>query len=267
VEILQAINLILGESDFYVFLGIHTEMIYRAIDAHYAADGRPPEPRFEETYLQKIVQLPFHLPETPEEQRASFVAGLFSDAAREDALEGGSAGPATSTDTPKPLRLEWDRDVLIAPDVAPKPVEDTPIELQAFLDFLPYLEDNPHEIKRLVNLHRFVKIVLQQEGRRPASIEIQRKLIKWLIFCDRWPDLVEEVLVYVRKNPGSANPIAEKLANVEPEAGEFAGKAGPDDVLTANDLAPDGPLAHAASISHLVIWESAVEHPAHTPTP
>jgi KAP family P-loop domain len=255
VEILQAINLLLGESEFYVVLGIHTEMVYRAIEAHYTADGRLPEPRFAEIYLQKIVQLPFHLPRTPDEKRASFVAGLFSDAARKGALDSSGAADAT---TAAAAPLVWDRTALREPDTAPPtPVMDTPIELQAFLDLLPYLGDNPREVKRLVNIHRFVKIVLQREG-RPATTEIQRKLVKWLVFCDRWPDLVDDVLEYARANPGSPNPILE-VARTDAEARDFAGRTGPEDELRAEDLAPDGPLAHAASISHLVVWRSAVE--------
>jgi hypothetical protein len=275
VDILQAINLLLGESDFYVILGIHTEMVYRAINAHYAIDGQPPEPRFAETYLQKIVQLPFHLPRTPDDKRASFVAGLFSAKAQADTLKRGDDGPGTSAEAP-PLLWDWDLHALGVPDTTPMHVEDTLDELQAFLDLLPFLEDNPREVKRLVNIHRFVKIILQREG-RPTSTPDQRKLVKWLIFCDRWPDLVHKVLEHAQdhtscKNPIGGNPSCEHpfalAAGTEAaELQRFAAGTGSndvltddvltDDVLTAKDLAPGGPLDHAASISHLVVWRSA----------
>jgi hypothetical protein len=266
MEILQAINLILGESDFYVFLGIDTQMIYRAIDTHYASGSRAPLGRgFADKYLQKIVQLPFYLPETPENQRASFIADLFSEAAREGAPDSASArkGAPDSPSTVSALLaakqefLPWNRKALSNPLVAPPtPVQDTPSELAAFLDFLPYLSDNPREVKRLVNIHRFVKIILQGQGRPVPEEETQRKLVKWLILCDRWPDLVDEALEYARKDRGNPNPIA-SLANLDSQARDFAGKTSPDDVLTADDLAPHGRLAQAASISHLIAWKSA----------
>lgn len=264
MEILQAINLILGESDFYVFLGIDTEMIYRAIDAHYAADSRAPlGRRFAEEYLQKIVQLPFYLPETPENQRASFVAGLFSRAAREGAPDSeaatesaaDSANAASAPSAANREPLHWDRRALGNPNAAlPTAAQDTPFELKAFRDFLPYLSDNPREVKRLVNIHRFVKIVFQGQG-RPVQEETQRQLVKWLIFCNRWPHLVEEALEYARNYPDSTNPIA-NLEKVDFKV-EFAGKTSP--VLTAGDLAPQGLLAQAASISYLIAWKGATE--------
>jgi hypothetical protein len=265
MEILQAINLILGESDFYVFLGIDTEMIYRAIDAHYDSGGSSLGQGFADKYLQKIVQLPFYLPETPVNQRASFIADLFSEASREGTPDSPAARKAGS-DSPSAASallaaklefLPWNLKALGDPLVAPPtPVQDTWSELTAFIDFLPYLSDNPREVKRLVNIHRFVKIVLQGQGRPVPEQETQRKLVKWLIFCDRWPNLVDEALEYAGNNCGDPNPIA-NLENLDSQARDFAGKTGPDDVLTADDLAPHGPLAQAASISHLIVWKSA----------
>ena len=262
MEILQAINLILGESKFYVFLGIDTEMIYRAIiDACRTAYGAAPVGRrFAETYLQKIVQLPFHLPETPEDQRASFVTDMFSMAARESTPD--NTGSGSERPDGKKEFLRWDRGVLGDPGLAaPTRAEDTLSELQAFLDFLPDLSDNPREIKRLVNMHRFVKIVLQGQGRPAPTNKDQRKLVKWLIFCDRWPDLIDKVLKNEKPEPRSENPIAD-LAGPDSEAGKFASQITKDDVLTVDDLAPGGPLAQAAWISHHIVWKSAASHAA-----
>jgi predicted KAP-like P-loop ATPase len=40
MEVLQAIMLILGDSKFFVVLGMDTEMIYRAVRAHYTSTTR-----------------------------------------------------------------------------------------------------------------------------------------------------------------------------------------------------------------------------------
>ncbi|RMH80187.1 MAG: hypothetical protein D6681_18730, partial [Calditrichaeota bacterium] len=79
MEILQAINLILARSEFFVFLGMDTKMIHRAIYLHYSKNGEVPlEEGFQENYLRKIVQLSFHLPPIPEEKRFGLVRRLFS---------------------------------------------------------------------------------------------------------------------------------------------------------------------------------------------
>jgi len=255
VEILQAINVVLGESECYVFLGIDARMIHRAIEAHYAGVGRPLDPDFADTYLEKIVQLQFHLPASSRAQRKTFVASLFSDATRRGTSEDGKDEATEVT------AAQWNRDKLRSPEThIPKPVPDTPLELEAFLEFQNYLDDNPREIKRLVNVHRFVKIVLQKEGRPPPE-DMQRKLVIWLVFCVRWPDLYEKVLAHARDIPQSGNCIAEALAVDDVNLKAFADRAGPDDVLTAGDLAPEGPLALAASISQSVRWKSVPASP------
>lgn len=250
VEVLQATNLIVGASDCYVFFGIDAEMIYRAIEAHYGADGRPLKPRFAERYLEKIVQLPFNLPEASREQRADFVASLFSDAARQEASTPG--GDASGSPKVLPPELDWNHAHLQTPELyLPRPVPDTGTELRAFLEFQARLDDNPRELKRLVNVHRFVKIVLARQG-RPATEDMQRKLVMWLMFCARWPDLYPDVLKYARDHAGCADCIAAL------DLGDAGAKAFPGDVaLTATDLADEGPLALAASISQSVQWRTA----------
>jgi len=264
MEVLQAINLILGESSFYVVLGIDTAMIYRAIESHYGGDDRPLPPRFAETYLQKIVQLPFHLPETNPAERSGFVARLFSDAAREaiHASEESGESPELPVAPRSEEELEWNRGALLQPHVRMREqlVEDTATELRAYFDYQAYLADNPRELKRLVNVHRFVKIVLQQEG-RPPSPELQRKLVKWLVFCARWPDLVDDVLAQARDYPTKRDCLTLAVAGI-PGAQEFAALDGTGDLLTPFDLAPEGTLAKAASISHPIVWDTAVRTPA-----
>lgn len=114
-----------------------------------------------------------------------------------------------------------------------------------------------------MNIHRFVKIVLQGQGRPAPTESDQRKLVKWLIFCDRWPDLIDKVLESVKdEDKPSENPIAD-MADPDSEAGKFASQITEDDVLTADDLASDGALAQAASISHhVIVWKSAASHAA-----
>ncbi|MCI0696865.1 KAP family NTPase [candidate division KSB1 bacterium] len=257
MEILQAINLILGNSEFFVFLGMDTEMIHRAIRVHYRQNqaDEPLPADFPENYLRKIVQLSFHLPETPPEKRFTLVSTLFSASARreleqqlerDEKPETGETGQAETTADgflpfdltllQKPIRQEL------------KEVEDTAEELAAFGDYQEFLEDNPREIKRLVNVHRLVKIILQREG-ITWPVERQRKLVKWLIFCARWPELIDDLLVETKKDLAALNPLEQlldKLA-ITPAEGkafqEIKAFAGHLDILSPADIDADFSLA------------------------
>jgi hypothetical protein len=249
MEILQAIHLILGQSDFYVLLGIDTVMIYRAIEAHYPeGEGRRPlESDFPERYLRKIIQLPFHLPETSTTD--VFLKNLFSKPAQTALETSGREETETQTDAAAGGAFAYDLGTLTAPVVQVlREVEDTPDELQAFLDFRRFCADNPRELKRLVNVHRLVKILLQRPD-APLPEESRRKLVKWLVFCAAWPDLVDDALRVARDDPKRSDP----LAAFSDRIGKFAGHVDERDVLNAEDLAPGGLLALAASLTNLVL--------------
>jgi hypothetical protein len=259
MQILQAINLILGENEFYVFLGIDTAMIHRAIASHYVdRGGQPLAKNFPESYLRKIIQLQFHLPASDANARTDFLQRLFSPSARKDrAVEGASADETTvSVDDSSVGRLTWDSgNIVPLVEHVFKPVEDTPEELHAFEDYHQFVNDNPRELKRLINVHRFVKILIE-----PAELSLteanQRKLVKWLIFCSRWHELVDDVLEFAERNPGSKNCIA-GIARGRPTEErallrEFAATTDKDDPLSADDLLNPAWLMRAAKISQLV---------------
>lgn len=279
MEILQAINLILGNSDFFVFLGMDTEMIYRAIRSHYGDESLPQD--FPEDYLRKIIQLSFHLPEIPPDKRFALVTTLFSARAQEGfkgRLGMGQPPGASGETIPLGVATEpWLFDLshvqeLAAPE--PEPVEDTPDELMAYQDYREFLEDNPREIKRLVNIHRLVKILVQ---RRDTSwpAERQRKLIKWLIFCTRWPDLIDDVLARVKQSPAASNCLEDVAAGLD--AGQVRAyhrlkqlSGLPMDRLSAQDIDED--FRQAAQVSQLVreaiaSHTSAPEQSAAAPRP
>jgi hypothetical protein len=257
MEILQAINLILGSSEFFVFLGMDTEMIHRAIRVHYRKNqtDEPLPVDFPENYLRKIVQLSFYLPEIPPEKRFTLVGTLFSAAARRELeqqlvtqtarleetenlgeVAADGALPFDLTGVQKPIRQELAE------------VEDTAEELAAFGDYQKFLEDNPREIKRLVNVHRLVKIILQREGITwPA--DRQRKLVKWLIFCARWPELIDDLLTEAKNYltaPNLLNQLLDKLAPTPAETKAFQeieAFASHLDILSSADIDEDFSLA------------------------
>ena len=86
-------------------------------------------------------------------------------------------------------------------------VQDTKDELDALNAFREFLTDNPRELKRLVNVHRLVKILLLRPD-APPTVEQQRKLVAWLVFCARWPGLVDDVLRCAADDPEEPNCVA-----------------------------------------------------------
>ncbi len=266
MEMLQAINLILGASDFFVLLGIDTEMLYRAIRSYYT-ENQPehslPE-NFPENYLRKIIQLPFHLPEFPTGVRFSLVRNLFSPDAQlefqrhEDDKKIEEVIASSPPEEEMEETLHYDLSVLRELSIQElEPVEDTVAELAAYGDYQKFLDDNPREVKRLVNVHRLVKILLQMRHANVVWPEHQqRKLVKWLIFCARWPHLIDDVLRFAQEHKNSTNCLADIAGtlpdNLRTQLNEYAHPADRGDIISSQDLQPDGQFHLAAYFSHLI---------------
>jgi KAP-like P-loop domain-containing protein len=263
MEVLQAINLILADCPFFLFVGMDTEMVYRAIRSYY--NEKVPD-RFEESYLRKIIQISLYLPESNEEARLGYLGTLFSAAARLGVRNSVKSkdktvqAPVAAQEGFLPYDLKG---VLEFVSVQQKEVEDTTDELQAFRDYHEFLDDNPRETKRLINIHRLTKILLQK--RDPSwPDKRRRKLIKWLVFCDTWPDLVDDILDE-KEIKHSGNCLADLAARLEKSAknrkstdhspnfdrlSEFAVCKDDQDALTGADI--DGSFRRAAYLSQLV---------------
>jgi KAP family P-loop domain len=266
METLQAINLVLGASDFFVILAIDPDMIHRAIARQRGiSDDDEAAEVFAENYLRKIIQLPLHLPGRSAEQRFGFVSQLFSptaqrefanaqNGAQQEPAATGEGGEATSA-------FAFDPAAVVPPRVRVlREVEDTADELAALNAFREFLQDNPRELKRLVNVHRLVKILLLRPD-APPTVAQQRKLMAWLVFCARWPGLVDDVLRCAVDNPDEPNCVATVQASGnDPELQRFI-DALDGDRLSADDLHAGGTLARAARISRLVRDRPAATRP------
>ncbi|HEY3181421.1 MAG TPA: P-loop NTPase fold protein [Gaiellaceae bacterium] len=259
MEILQAVNLILGESNFFVFLGIDTEMVERAIERHYDEAGFHDLPaEFASQYLHKIVQLNFHLPPATPEQRISFISQLFTEAARTGGAGDASTNGDVPPDSPVTGGLEWNLDALTPVYTVQRvEVEDTPQELAEFKALQAFVEDNPRELKRLVNTHRLVKILLQRDGVEESE-ERQRKLVTWLVFCARWRRLIDDVAAHAAACAECENCVGHVAVLLGRE--DLARFAGAGTQISKADLGDEGWLVQAAAISQLVQNE-----PAETP--
>ena len=138
------------------------------------------------------------------------ITHLFSEATRKQYEEATGGGPA---DQPRPTIVAGDEEFIVDLSGLGDPeqrfgasiaeaVQDTEDELRQFLALHHFLDDNPRVKKHVVNVHRLVKILLQEPG-AAWPVERQRQLVSWLIFCHRWrwlaKELLEQAATYARQ--------------------------------------------------------------------
>jgi hypothetical protein len=105
------------------------------------------------------------------------------------------------------------------------------------------LDDNAREIKRAVNVHRFVKIALYRTE-SPPSEQIQRRLVLWVVLCLAEPSAVSALL---RRDDFAAEN--DDLLSLIPEPFQRRGLTGIPDQLPPSDLPL---LVGAANLIQLV---------------
>jgi hypothetical protein len=199
VEVLQAINLLLNFESFIVCIGIDARIVTAAIQKHYEdLLGEVKTSGYE--YLEKIVQIPFRMPQPDVEQIKSFISSQMNDP-KPSSEEGerdnrrrepGSAGDqstdnqgtvqtddaegGTSSQTPQPP----------GPRPGVKLVPFKYDELQAFEKVAQFLRPNPRYLKRLVNIYRLVRSLADAKSEH-AILDKPEATIRWLVMCIQWP--------------------------------------------------------------------------------
>lgn len=262
MEVLQTVNLVLvqgggadagsgGSHGAFVLLAVDTDKIHQAIEHHYEKQGASTaDPEFARRYLRKIIQLSYYLPEPAQGRRLSLIQESFTLAARA-LLEEADTPATTGAETPLergPEEFPIARDAVLRPRVqVVSEVEDTPAELRTFGALAEFLPENPREMKRLLNVHRFVKILLQRPE-APPDDAAQRKLVAWLIFCARWEGCVDPLVDFAnRDGRNPSQDCLEALEELDDSIAPFRKKL-VDELeitLTAEDLSRDGILAEA----------------------
>ena len=235
VEVLQAVNLLLNFKSFIVCLGIDARIVTGAIEKHYdGLLGRTGASGYE--YLDKIVQIPFRIPEPNPEEVKAFIDSQLGDPKPEP------------TRPPTPHRAEADEssdrdgpiaetEAAVAADVPlPQPevaLEENGVpfsyaELQAFERFSALLRPNPRHLKRMVNVYRLVR-TLAHANADDALLQNPAAMIRWLVMWGQWPytslkmlerfdELLEETADdAVPEGLGGDDPLVYLLAEVEPE--------------------------------------------------
>jgi hypothetical protein len=213
VEVLQAVNLLLNFSSFIVGLGIDARIVTGAIEKHYEGLlGKAGASGYE--YLEKIVQIPFRIPEPSEDEVKAFIGkqlavDLSADGEEKSDGEGyeaatiieparpiGSAeealdGPPTADVTTEAEERYVPHDAQPAPAEAPaeEPEAGVPFtraELNAFEQLVPFLRPNPRHLKRLVNVYRLVRALARSKNEE-VILSNPAATIRWLVMWGQWP--------------------------------------------------------------------------------
>jgi KAP family P-loop domain len=204
VEVLEAVKLLLDFDRFIVFLALDARIITQVIEEHYGKVLAEAQITGYE-YLDKIVQIPFCMPEAHPEDLRNYLGSLV-DMARDDipplplaapAATQGAAGGAGGEFIAQPLTPQiggaqtrpTDGETAPSNNTAPEADEHapqteqpaaseslatqrqivevsfTPAERLAWLAFYMHLDTNPRRLKRLINIYRLVRALI---ANRPA---------------------------------------------------------------------------------------------------
>jgi hypothetical protein len=233
VEVLQAINLLLNFESFIVCLGIDARIITAAVDKHYEGLlGEVGASGYE--YLEKIVQIPFRIPQPGEEDIKIFISKQMGDpepsspeievqpddGAREGEPSGDADGEPPSEPLPPPPN-DPQADAQASAQIA-----FTFDELKGFQDAAPFLRPNPRHLKRLVNVYRLVRSLAAAKDER-AILDKPVATIRWLVVCAQWPytshamlwqfaEKLEEWDERIPDDPPASDPLLYLLDQVSP---------------------------------------------------
>ena len=163
-------------------------MVTRAVERHYEGLlGEAGASGYE--YLDKIVQIPFRIPTPETHEVEAFLSELLGNPH--------PSFPTTSVSTSMPADLDSvstpgfpsQTPVEAPPPMDPEASTDGEIsgftyyEFQAFRNLSPFLKPNPRHLKRLVNIYRLIRTLVEKSGLRQKPGPI----ICWVALCAQWP--------------------------------------------------------------------------------
>jgi hypothetical protein len=263
VEVLQAISLLLNFDSFIVCLGIDARVVTRAVEDHYKGLlGAAGASGYE--YLDKVVQIPFRIPEPTGEEVRTFLSRQMGDPQPKETWAPPS--PAGTRASPTPTGKDGgnghqqgskastsagvDRPKEATPaGPVEEPVDFTWSELKAFQDLSAFLRPNPRHLKRLVNVYRLVRTLALVKG-QTAIHDHPATTTRWLAMCGQWPytsyamlrhldDLLEDKQRYDRAKASEVatdNPLAYLYKQVAPRLSEERQQLLDDDIAVLKRL-------------------------------
>ncbi|UCG33857.1 MAG: hypothetical protein JSU68_04310, partial [Phycisphaerales bacterium] len=235
VEVLQTINLVLGQEHIVALLPMDTRVICRAVRTAYMdrKGGTFDREQLNE-FLEKVVHVSFPVPDADEVAIQKYARNLLRVPAERREEAAMPQAPKEAPEPPgEPAVIKGDapsseagdrvkkavaihaaakvsaeqrraRDALV--EQARDELERVKLEIPEsarFAEQLPHADTNPRVIKRLVNMFSICRFLISQiqKGKSPpwGFAEDLEKLGAWLILCNRFPRMIHDVESHTRE--------------------------------------------------------------------
>jgi hypothetical protein len=214
-EIMQAINLIIDFDDIVYVLGMDSQVVASAIETTYQdlktlvdAEVEAGGLTLGERFLEKIVQIHFHIPQTSSEAARAFLTGFLEASA--------GLGDAKKRQPDARARIDQSaEDKGVKHAQAVRRVEAIRREMETFdqredvrkslAEAAAYLEYNPRKLKRFLNHYRLKAAICQERELINDGVIDLATLSKWVVMETRWPDFI----AILRDTPGFGKQLVE----------------------------------------------------------
>lgn len=235
LQILESTKILLERKGFVFVLAMDAKVLRYAVGSHYDFMDRrlKGRARIGHDYLEKIIQIPFHLPPLTEEELLKLKRQLIGDRLFKPsvAVTPPPATTATSTKSPTvkvtgqepPLSINPDPPDDKKPDnKSTKPPDEPPkldhtlsmtldeSEDKALDDMIKSgLKPSPRLMKRIINVYflcRHLYLIDQEVARTPPTI-----LMKWIALSTVYPFEARDVSDSVRANRGGHRDLSKLI--------------------------------------------------------
>ncbi len=249
VEIIEAINLLLDAQYCVFVMGMDTRNVAGSIEAKYkdlltypGATDSPGELTLGQLFLEKIIQVTFHLPRADTMVVQSFIDTMLSGTEenkdtpppREDILVAEQLIEAeqrvgksldAAAETVRQARSDISDSTLVKAkqEIRVKSFDDSQVVQAVIRQVAPFLALNPRKIKRFINMFRLQALIANRRGLLETGAIKLDVLAKWIVISSRWPSMVDALLAdehfidHLKKAREIRDTIRRERLNSEPE--------------------------------------------------
>lgn len=286
-EIIEAINILLDARHCVFVIGMDAQAVAASIETKYKdlcqyLDDRddPGGLTLGQRFLEKIIQISFHIPTSDPIMIASFVdtnLGVLPGPAPDEPprLEVKEAellikaeqragmaldGAARAVEAARP-DLRGEAITEARRDIVAQTFDDSDEVRDAIRMAAPYLGYNPRKIKRFINVFRLQAFIANRRGLLESGVVKLNSLAKWVCIELRWPSMIE----VMRTDQCSIINFSEAHA-MQQEVRRLQSEGGPDVVKCKNlqdqieGLLPDPRSRRLVAASDLVDLLDGMDH-------
>lgn len=268
-SVIEATNLLLDSQYCIFIIGMDARILSMSIQAKYKdlqelfKDAeKPVGPSLGRHFLEKIIQIDFRVPAPDEEHINSFIDAQLG-------IEKNSEEQKNPEQIIAESRIQAQQRVgknlaeavqsveQESPDLKPENIKKAVKEIEKIsFEKLPavrsatqfaakYLDNNPRQIKRFINMFRLQSLIAYQRKalEQEDGLELAQ-LASWILLSMRWPDFFEATLLDINvpiRFLSGANEWA-KIRATNPEVREEFWHKIPEDIARQKDLFADAEL-------------------------